>query len=128
VDALFALREAGAEAAVVSRADQPALALLEDEVFEVTLPKLEPADHRGGGDSMTAGVAAVLAQGGDLPTAVKTGAAAGALNITRHGLGTGTPGAITQLTKRIGLEPLRAMERAAGQVSPDGLADKARPS
>jgi len=96
-----------AESLVVSRADQPALALLDGEAYEVVMPKLEPADPRGTGDSMTAGVAAVLAQGGDLATAVRTGAAAGALNVTRHGLGTGRADAIAKMIEHIDLRPLK---------------------
>ena len=42
------------------------LALLDGRLFEVEVPPLQVADHRGAGDSMTAGVAAVLARGGDL--------------------------------------------------------------
>lgn len=56
---------------------------------------------------MTAGVVAVLAKGGDIRAAIRTGAAAGALNVTRHGLGTGRPDAIAELEKRIKLEPLK---------------------
>jgi 1-phosphofructokinase len=76
----------------------------------VVLPKLEPAEPRGAGDSMTAGAAAVLAQGGDLATAVRTGAAAGALNVTRHGLGTGRADAIESLKERVTLRPVRQEE------------------
>jgi 1-phosphofructokinase len=52
---------------------------------------------------MTAGIATVIAQGGDLRDAVRTGAAAGALNVTRHGLGTGHRDAIAELAKRVEL-------------------------
>lgn len=103
VRALHSLRDAGAGAVLVSRADQPALALLDGEVFAVGLPRLEAADPRGAGDSMTAGVAAVLARGGDLADAVRAGAAAGALNVTRHGLGTGRAEAIAELIGRVTL-------------------------
>jgi 1-phosphofructokinase len=72
------------------------------------MPKLSPAETRGAGDSMTAGVAAVLARGGDLTEAVRTGAAAGALNVTRHGLGTGHIDAVKVLTDRVQLIPLKA--------------------
>jgi 1-phosphofructokinase len=75
-------------------------------VYRVEAPRLEEADHRGAGDSMTAGVAAVLARGGDIHEAVLTGAAAGALNVTRHGLGTGRADAIAELTGRVVLRPL----------------------
>ncbi len=107
IQAIHELRAQGAEAIVVSRADRPALALLDDDLVEVILPKLEPAEPRGAGDSMTAGAAAVLAKGGDLATAVRTGAAAGALNVTRHGLGTGRADAIESLTERVTLRPVR---------------------
>ncbi len=94
----------GAEALLISRAGEPALALLGDRVVEVHPPKLEVMEHRGAGDSMTAGVAAVLAAGGDLDEAVRTGAAAGALNVTRHGLGTGRAEAVRELVGRVRLE------------------------
>src|SRR4051812_24687815 len=59
------------------------------------------------GDSMTAGVAAVLGRGGDLAEAVRTGAAGG-LTVTRLGLGTGRAEAIRELLTRVRFEPLCA--------------------
>ena len=111
VDALTAaayrLREEGSAAVMISRADQPGLALLDDKVLEVRVPQLQVVDHHGAGDSMTAGIAAVLAKGGDLHEAVRTGAAAGALNVTRHGLGTGRAEAIQELVGRVDLTTLK---------------------
>jgi 1-phosphofructokinase len=92
----------------VSRAGAGALAYIDGRVYEVGMPKLTPAETRGAGDSMTAGVAAVLAQGGDLHRAVRTGAAAGALNVTRHGLGSGHVDAVRVLTDRVELTPIKA--------------------
>ncbi|WP_229073706.1 1-phosphofructokinase family hexose kinase [Actinoplanes sp. DH11] len=110
VDALVGaarkLREEGAGAVMISRADQPGIALLDDEPLLVELPSLQVVDHRGAGDSMTAGVATVLARGGKPHEAIRTGAAAGALNVTRHGLGTGRKEAILELTKRVRLSPI----------------------
>lgn len=106
VKAMRALGEEGAESVLVSRADKPSLALLDGEVFVVEMPKLEAADPRGAGDSMTAGVTAVLAKGGDLRDAIRTGAAAGALNVARHGLGSGRADAITTLIPRVQINPL----------------------
>lgn len=100
------LRERGTESVLISRADQPGIALLDDEPFLVDMPALQVVDHRGAGDSMTAAAATVLARGGDLHEAVRTGAAAGALNVTRHGLGTGRQEAITELATRVRLTPL----------------------
>jgi 1-phosphofructokinase len=106
VAAAYRLREDGARVVLISRADEPALALIDDEVMEVRVPRLQVADPRGAGDSMTAGVAAVLAQGGDFHEAVSTGVAAGALNVTRHGLGTGRLDAVQELMARVELTPL----------------------
>ena len=106
--ALRRLHEDGAQTALVSRAGAGALAYVEGQVHEVSMPKLTPAETRGAGDSMTAGVAAVLAQGGDLHLAIRTGAAAGALNVTRHGLGTGHADAVRVLTDRVKLTPTEA--------------------
>lgn len=83
------LHKAGAANVVITRAGDPAVAFLEGELWEVTTPLLEPVDHRGAGDSMTAGISAALARGDTLLDAVRLGAGAGALNVTRHGLGTG---------------------------------------
>ena len=57
-----------------------------------------------------AGVAAVLARGGSLHDAVRTGAAAGALNVTRHGLGTGHVDAITVLAERVELRSVATIK------------------
>jgi 1-phosphofructokinase len=106
-NALLKLHDDGAEAALVSRAGMGALALINEEIYRVGTPKLTPTDGRGAGDSMTAGVAAVLARGGEMSEAVRTGAAAGALNVTRHGLGTGHLDAVQVLTERIKLTPIK---------------------
>ncbi|RIV38074.1 phosphofructokinase [Micromonospora radicis] len=121
--AIYDLHAAGATNVVVSRAEQPALALVDGEVFEVRMPRLEAADPRGAGDSMTAGVAAVVARGGDVRTAIRTGAAAGALNVTRHGLGTGRLDSIAGLVDRVHLEP--AGNRPQQRTTPDELAQRA---
>jgi 1-phosphofructokinase len=132
VAAMRRLRDDGAQAVVATRAEKPALALLpdpEDTVVEVRMPELEPADPRGAGDSMTAGIAAVLARGGDLSAAVRLGAAAGALNVTRHGLGTGRADAIAHLVEHVSLtayagEPMPPMD---GRATPDELARRTQP-
>jgi 1-phosphofructokinase len=121
ITAMRSLRAAGAESVVVSRGNRPALALLGDDVVTVQMPSLEPADNRGAGDSMTAGVAAVLATGGSLIDAIRTGAAAGALNVTRHGLGTGRADVIARLMERV-----RLTRFPSGEPVPEDDAQLAR--
>jgi 1-phosphofructokinase len=106
IEAMRKLQTEGAQSLIVTRAEEPSLALLDGDLVEVALPRLEATDTRGAGDSMTAGVAAVLARGGDLTDAVRTGAAAGALNVTRHGLGSGRADAIAELVKRVRINPM----------------------
>lgn len=110
-DSLADLRKAAEKIAadnlvVVSRAADPTLAIFDGRAVTVTAPAFEPVDTRGGGDSMTAGIAAALAQGEDVPTALRLGAAAGAINITRHGLGTGSGEAVRTLADRVEIEEL----------------------
>ncbi len=100
------LRVEGAHAVVVSRAEQPAIAIFEDYDLLVEVPRMELADPRGAGDSMTAAVAAMLAQGASFAEAVRVGAGAGAANVTRHGLGTVHAPAVVELAKRVKLVAL----------------------
>jgi 1-phosphofructokinase len=100
------IADAGVHGVVVSRADEPALALLDGKLYFVKMPQLQPVDTRGAGDSMTAGISAGLALGMSLEDAVKLGAAAGAVNVTRHGLGSGSGEAVRELSKRVELEPI----------------------
>ena len=99
---------------IVSRSGAaPALALLDEassgerggDVVEIVMPALEPADPRGAGDSMTAGVVAALAGGRPIREALQVGAACGALNVVRHGLGTGGARAVETLAERVELRP-----------------------
>ncbi|MCT2585499.1 phosphofructokinase [Actinophytocola sp. S1-96] len=96
----------GVDLVVVSRAADPTIAVYGGNAVTVTAPALDPVDTRGGGDSMTAGIAAAFAQGADIDTALRLGAAAGALNITRHGLGTGGGEAVRVLADRVRIEPI----------------------
>ncbi len=95
--------KSGVELVVVSRAAEPTLAVRADDELLVAAPELDPVDTRGGGDSMTTGIAAALAHGEDIETALRLGAAAGALNVTRHGLGTGSGDAVRALAERVEL-------------------------
>ena len=54
---------------------------------------------------MTAGMVAALAAGRSLRRALQIGAACGALNVVRHGLGTGGAQAVETLAERVELRP-----------------------
>jgi 1-phosphofructokinase len=100
------LRDAsGAENVVVSRAEQPALVLAEDRMVEVVAPNFEALDHRGAGDSMSAGLAVGCARHLDWESTLRLAAAAGALNVTRHGLGTGQSDSIEAIAERVDVRP-----------------------
>jgi len=124
--AMHELRTRGVGAVIVTRSSEPLLLLDDHGVLEVSLPRLEENETRGAGDSLTAGVVAALTRGEGLRDAVTLGAAAGALNVTRHGLGTGDADAIAQLREGVQVHELPQFDADAavpqGRVSPDGLA------
>jgi 1-phosphofructokinase len=127
--ALRRLRDAGARTVIVTRAARPLLLLDSDGLLEVTAPELEVTDTRGAGDSFTAGLCAALARGQSIRDAVVMGAAAGALNVTRHGLGTGDPESIAQLSQAVRVRSIEGEsdDGSTGHVSPDELAGMAEP-
>ena len=106
IEGMRSLVKDGADQVIVTRAEEPALALIDGSVVVIEPPRLEAADHRGAGDSLTAGVAATLALGGSLVEGLRTGAAAGALNVTRRGLATGKRPEIERLAPHVGITVL----------------------
>src|SRR5690625_1900288 len=116
VHAAYALLDAGVGAMVVSRASDPALLVTPDGANLVEGPVITPQDHRGAGDSMTAGIAVGVGRGQSIEQAVQLGAAAGALNVTRRGLGTGRREHIERFAKLIDVKPLEFSRLESGQV------------
>jgi 1-phosphofructokinase len=119
----------GAGAVVVTRGAEPALFLEEDEITEIRFPELQVVDERGAGDSLTGAVAAALSEGASLQDAIVLGAAAGANNVTRHGLGSGNVDSIRRLASLVEVVPFDEEEEGAGadeQASPQDLARKAK--
>lgn len=92
---------AGSRAVVVSRAAEPTLLVTRERTSAVQTPRVTTVEHRGAGDSMTAGIAVGVGRGLDLADAVRLGAAAGALNVTRRGLGTGRRDQIERFARRV---------------------------
>lgn len=117
VDTLSRLQRAGARAVVASRGSQPALALAGDRLIELSGPRFSAADPAGTGDAMVAALSVSLARRDQLVNALVLGAAAGALNATRHGLGTGSRRQVEELARHVTV-------RALGQ----SILDSAKPA
>jgi 1-phosphofructokinase len=96
----------GAGSVVVTRGEEPTLALLGGELVAACFPVTRSGDSHGAGDSLTAGVAATLATGGGLRDALRLGTAAGTLNAARRGLGTGRRGDIAAVARQVEIVPL----------------------
>jgi 1-phosphofructokinase len=90
---------------VVSRGDRPAFARVDDGYRLVSGPPLEVVDPTGSGDSMTAALALGRAEERDPDEVLRTAWAAGAANVSRHGLGSGVPGLIEELARRVEVVP-----------------------
>jgi 1-phosphofructokinase len=101
-----ALLEAGARTAMVTRGGDPALIATREHTWELKPPRFEEGAPEGSGDSMVGAMAAMLAQGKPLDEALRWGAAAGAANFLRHGLGTGARRVVEDLLPRVELREL----------------------
>jgi 1-phosphofructokinase len=100
------LLDAGAGAAIVTRAEEPAMILRGDEAWELIPPRFERGSREGCGDSMMGALAACMATGAEWEEMLRTAAAAGAANFLRHGLGSGSRTVIEGLAQRVELRPL----------------------
>ena len=102
------LHEAGARYVLISRGPAPAVLIDGDAgraQVELVGPVFEALDRRGTGDSMFAATGVGLARGMGMIDALRLGAAAGALNATRRGLGTGTRQEIERLASHVRIDP-----------------------
>jgi 1-phosphofructokinase len=101
-----------AGAVVVTRAEHGTIAASAGRLLRVSSPRFTSVDPRGAGDSFTGAVAAALARGAGLADALRLGAAAGALNVTRRGLGSGSRRDIEELATEVEITELE--EHACG--------------
>lgn len=104
IDGARRLHAAGARHVLVSRAASPAILINATEgcaELELAGPVFEALDERGTGDSLFAATGVGLARGMSMVDAVRLGMAAGALNATRRGLGTGTRDEIERLAAHV---------------------------
>jgi 1-phosphofructokinase len=105
-----ALHDAGARNVLVSRASAPAILTGDGEhpaLIELAGPVFEALDRSGTGDSMFAATGVGLARGMEMIEALRLGTAAGALNATRRGLGTGTRQEIERLATHVTVRPVQ---------------------
>jgi 1-phosphofructokinase len=113
------LRAAGAGTVVVTRGPAPAFCLDADGPWEIVPPRFERGTREGCGDSMMGGVAAALAAGRDMRFALVQGAAAGAVNFLRHGLGTGSRSAVQEVVQSV---EVRAVQNGGSTGAPETTA------
>ena len=104
------LCEEGARAVIVTRGEQPALVIAGERAWRLTPPALTRGFREGCGDAMMGALAATWAQGESFERAVVVGAAAGAANFLRHGLGGASREVVERLVDSVVLEPLTAGE------------------
>ncbi len=100
------LREQGAGVVIVTRGELPGLVLAGERVWQLRPPPLERGFREGCGDAMMGALAACLARGESLESALVTGAAAGAANFLRRGLGSASREVVESLMGSVALEPL----------------------
>jgi 1-phosphofructokinase len=100
------LIEGGAGAAIVTRAEQPALVLRGGEAWELAPPSFERGAREGCGDSMMGAIAASMATGCEWERMLRLGAAAGAANFLRQGLGSADRTVVEDLARRVELRRL----------------------
>ena len=111
VAGLDGLQRGGAEQIILHRGAEPTIVRLDGRLSEVIAPRVTPLDERGGGDTFLAALAVgLLLQEESLEQTIRFAAAAGTLNVTRHGLGTGRLEDIVALSQHVLMRPLARPE------------------
>jgi 1-phosphofructokinase len=101
--AMRQIKDEGADVVLVSRAADPALLLRGGTLIEVAGPRLHAVEPHGAGDAMFGALGFCLASGMPLDDAVRFAVAAGAVNVMRHGLGSGHAEEIERLLPQVEL-------------------------
>ena len=91
---------------LVTRGGDPSFVLTDEGPWELAGPRFEHGMREGCGDSMMGAIAAAWASGLGWQDALIDGAAAGAANYLRHGLGTGWLPIVASLRGRVTLRRL----------------------
>jgi 1-phosphofructokinase len=98
--------ERGARVVVFTRGDEPSLVYSADRRWELTPPRFESGAAEGSGDSMVGSMCAALARDLPIEDVLRLGAAAGATNFLRHGLGSGDRAVVEELVQQVKLRQL----------------------
>ncbi|HUA11263.1 MAG TPA: PfkB family carbohydrate kinase [Solirubrobacteraceae bacterium] len=106
------LRERGARSVIVTRGELPALVLHEGLAWRLTPPRFEHGFREGCGDAMMGALAAAWARGESFERALILGAAAGAANFLRRGVGHASRPVVEQLADAVTLEPWSTAQAA----------------
>jgi 1-phosphofructokinase len=105
------LRRAGAGNVVITRAARGALVLAGGELLVLEGPRFTALDPHGTGDSMFAALGVGVARGMGFEEALRLAGAAGSLNATRHGLGSGSRPEVERLAGAVEVHPPRPDRR-----------------
>jgi 1-phosphofructokinase len=106
------LRAQGAQSVIITRGEQSALVLHGEEAWQLTPPTFERGFREGCGDAMMGALAAAWASGESFERAVVLGAAAGAANFLRRGIGHASREVVEQLVDAVALDPWPAARAA----------------
>jgi 1-phosphofructokinase len=105
-EAVSRLLDAGAGAAIITRAGEPAMVIRGDQAWELVPPRFERGAREGCGDSMMGGLAYAFAAGLDWEETLRLSAGAGAANFLRSGLGSGSRQVIEDIASKVELRAL----------------------
>ena len=84
------------------------------DIWYAEPPLLEPVDHRGAGDAMTAALCVSTCRHDDVSTMLRLACAAGAATVTRHGLGNAEARVIDSIADSVALRRLAHSDCAPG--------------
>jgi len=105
------LRDRGARSVIVTRGERPALVLHNEDAWWLEPPHFARGFREGCGDAMLGGIVAAWSAGASFEKSLLTGAAAGAANFLRHGIGGASREVIEELTQRVTLKPVGIVTR-----------------
>lgn len=118
VAAMRQIKQEGADCVLVSRAADPALLLRGGTLIEVAGPRLHAVEPHGAGDAMFGALGVCLASGLPLDDAVRFAVAAGAVNVMRHGLGSGHAEEVRRLLPQVELHQCEVDLRSSTDAGP----------